>query len=218
MTNLRRCRRCALCSLLMMRMLSERPLCYSNACMWVSLCCLILLYHGLISVACPEDTIIRRCSAAAAAVTAGASWSYVPAELPERARNTPGDTGVILSVPLFATKLPWLVRESAPITTPPSNLAATSVVASTSPAAATSRASAAAAKADSIPLCGCQRKGYLPSSLCFPCVSRLLVGPSVACCPCCRPSARSTCGRGGTQLGNDGRRNRYLGQPRVGCM
>lgn len=60
---------------------------------------------------------------------AGYPAIVVPAELPERARNMFGYTGVILSVRRLATKVPWLVRESAAITTPPSNLAATSVVA-----------------------------------------------------------------------------------------
>lgn len=152
--------RCTPCPLLVACMpSSECPLCYSRACMW--LCCLLLCTADVLSFACPEDTAVYMAAPAPAppapAVTGVPPWpfiQYVPAELPERARNTPGDTGVILSVPLFATKLPWLVRESAPITTPPSNRAATSVVAPTSPRppAVTSRASAAAAKADSIPL------------------------------------------------------------------
>lgn len=42
-----------------------------------------------------------------------------------------GYTGAILSERRFTTKLPWLVRESVPITTPPSNVAANMVVAFT---------------------------------------------------------------------------------------
>lgn len=72
---------------------------------------------------------MRCCLSSLQCPPSAAAFFHVPAELPERARKMLGATGVILSARRFATKLPWLVRESAPITTPPSNRAATSVVA-----------------------------------------------------------------------------------------
>lgn len=75
-----------------------------------------------------------------------------------------GYTGAILSERRFTTKLPWLVRESVPITTPPSNVVASIVVAFATLASIKRKDAAAVIEAAKLPNTGCMRNASSSAS------------------------------------------------------